>query len=110
MKNSSGFTLVETITALSLLLCLIIFLLPSLSHIRLLQKDLANERIAISYLHEELHTLSYTTTKLPSTHLGYQEVPFQIQFVEKSNLVEGCITWKTHLEKIKEVCLYAKDS
>ncbi|MGP4067742.1 prepilin-type N-terminal cleavage/methylation domain-containing protein [Halobacillus sp. B29] len=110
MKNSSGFTLVETITALSLLLCLITFLLPSLSHIRLLQKDLANERIAISYLHEELHSLSYTKPHLPSVHLGYEESPFQIQFVEKSNLVEGCITWKTHLRKIKKVCLYAKDS
>ncbi|SFF54138.1 hypothetical protein SAMN05216353_101171 [Halobacillus alkaliphilus] len=110
MKNSSGFTLVETITAISLLLCLIIFLLPSLTHIRLMQKDLANERIAISYLHDELHTLSYTTPKLSNVYLGDQEIPFLIQFVEKSNLVEGCITWKTHLKKIKEVCLYAKDS
>ncbi|MCA1009669.1 prepilin-type N-terminal cleavage/methylation domain-containing protein [Halobacillus halophilus] len=110
MRNSSGFTLIETITALSLLLCLIIFLLPSLSHIRLLQKDLAHERIAISYLHEELHALSYSKPTLPIVHLGYQEIPLQIQFVEKSNLVEGCITWKTHLKKIEEVCLYAKSS
>ncbi|MGP4074395.1 hypothetical protein [Halobacillus sp. K22] len=108
MKNSNGFTLVETFTALSLLLCLIIFLLPSLSHIRLLQEDLATERKAISYLHDELHALSYNSTNLPSVHPVSQDSRFMIQFEEKKGLIEGCVTWKTHSEQIKEVCLYGK--
>lgn len=93
-------------TALGLLLFILTATLPTLTQIRSFEDDLALERKAVAYLHDELYRLTYNMEpkqKIPSVN---QKGAFLLKYEQHEDLIEGCISWRTHSGREKEVCLY----
>lgn len=108
MKKADGFTMIETITAFSLLLIAIWSVLPLFMDIRLSLKYLQMEQKVITRLHDEFydHINDQTLHTFPHTYNPGTKVKFSI--VYEDHWTKGCAEWKDHKDAPKEFCLYAE--
>lgn len=101
LKGNKGFTLLESMVAISLLLSVTITIIPSLSHIRMLQKELSIERHTLSTLHDELNIVRQESLPVEKNDEIYPKITYQ--FTKEENLIKGCVKWENSNEAM---CLY----
>lgn len=108
LKKPNGFTLIETIIAVSILMSVIMTIAPIISTI-LTEQSILSDRRALAYaLHDELQLYLWTDSKeLPDTYrqnIHSKEVTFQ--FTKEDNYVKGCVNWENVKQKNESLCLY----
>ncbi|MBA2173609.1 prepilin-type N-terminal cleavage/methylation domain-containing protein [Halobacillus locisalis] len=107
MNNSRGFTLVETLTAFSLFLFLTLTLLPLLFEVRSSQKDLSIQRLSLSTLHDQLHTIEEKKeATLPLIIQDHRWSHIYYEFTIEDQHLKGCLKIKE--ETIETICLFAR--
>ncbi|WP_281975654.1 type II secretion system protein [Halobacillus litoralis] len=107
MKKNEGFTMIETISAFSILLVITIFLLPILTFVQSSQKDLSLEREVHLLLHDEFYNYIQTSDEFPYFKSDTTILPVRMSFQIEKGWIEGCAEWKNHHKRSKEFCLYA---
>lgn len=107
MRNNDGFTLLESIVAMTIIFSLMLTILPIHSTLQL-ERALNKEKRDITYhLHDELLYALEATNQLKSNYII--ETVFtnlQIEFTETKNTLKACATWIDLKERDQEVCLY----
>lgn len=108
MRQADGFTMLETITAFSLLLIAILSILPLFMDIRLSLKYLQIEQEAITHLHDKFH--EHINAESLHTFPHTQDIGTKVTFsiVYENQWTKGCAEWKDHKNRLKEFCLYAE--
>ncbi|MBN9653669.1 type II secretion system protein [Halobacillus sp. GSS1] len=108
MKKSEGFTMVETLSAFTLLMIIALFTLPLLTEIKTAKKDLQVERDAVTLLHNEFfeHRMKHGPIPYKSKHVLTYEMTIVIQ--TKGEWIAGCVLWKNQRNENKEFCLHDK--
>ncbi|GGK03240.1 hypothetical protein GCM10007063_26810 [Lentibacillus kapialis] len=108
MKNSNGFSLIESLVAASLLMMVITTVIP-LTSLLLHERETLQQKQNISgELHHQLQTfLREEQTNLPHRLLKTIDgTEAEFRFIAESNLVKGCATWKNANERESQFCLY----
>ncbi|MGR9049381.1 hypothetical protein ACQ4XT_12220 [Halobacillus faecis] len=108
MKKSEGFTVLETLSAFTLLMAIALFTVPLLTEIRSAQKDLLIEREAITLLHDEFFEHRMRSGPLPYTSQRSLPTEITLTIQSEEEWVVGCVLWKNQRNENKEFCLYEK--
>lgn len=103
-KSSNGFTLLETIMSLSLLLFTTAFLLPVLTHVMVERGNLELKSRAQQILNEELNSGEMAAEKTV-TAAG---VAYDIFWQKENGMWQVCVHWRDGLERTAERCAYVK--
>lgn len=98
--------MIETLTAFSLLLMIIMSTLPVLSELRVAQKHLYIERQIITHLHDEIYEISQSERTFPFKETHHIGTNVELTFVKETGNLKGCANWKNHRNEAKEFCLY----
>ncbi|MBN8236617.1 prepilin-type N-terminal cleavage/methylation domain-containing protein [Halobacillus kuroshimensis] len=105
MRNSNGFTLLETVTAFSVLLVLLLTLFPALISLENGRAALSWEREAVSLLYDEYHLHLKENRPYPYTKVYQIHNPVTLIFTEEGG-GKGCAYWKDTKNRENEFCLY----
>ncbi|MFD1363066.1 prepilin-type N-terminal cleavage/methylation domain-containing protein [Lentibacillus salinarum] len=108
MKNSKGFSLIESLAAVSLLMMIIATIIPASSLLLNEREVLQQKRHMIHQLHLELQPFLRESTKaVPndfSKIVNGSEATFR--FVAEDNLLKGCVIWDNDRNRTDQFCLY----
>lgn len=108
LRNSKGFSLIETLVALSILLTVISTFIPIKTTI-MMERDILNqEQKVLNTLHEELQVSLWNSgTNTESTYtVNVGNTPVTIRFTVENSLLKGCAEWKNAKNKQQRSCLY----
>lgn len=105
MRNYNGFTFLETVTAFSVLLVLLLTLFPALISLENGRTSLFIERKAVSLLYHEYHLHLIENRPYPYTKVYQNQIPVTLIFTEEGG-GRGCAYWKNPNERENEFCLY----
>lgn len=106
--NHKGFTLIETLVSLSIVMVILTTFLPINTLLLQHQKDLSNKRIISSLLHDELQKVIYTKRKIPSKpkRKELEGIEVTIEFMAENKLIKGCARWDNIKNEREKVCLF----
>ncbi|WP_277677894.1 MULTISPECIES: hypothetical protein [Gracilibacillus] len=107
--NQSGYLNIEALVAAIVFLCLILTLMPLYTQLRLENEVLADKRIVIHQLYEEL-LLHSSTDPMVVTKEEWIRNPVTLKFKQTSSYLKGCATWKNVKKNNERLCLYASTS
>lgn len=111
MRKTDGFSLIEVLTAFSIVMMLIMTILPIVSRLQQEEMILSDRRHISNMLHDELQSVIWEDLDhLPSPvkkTIRSHDVTFK--FNRKDSYIKGCSTWKNVKERKEEVCLYGMD-
>ncbi|GGF08080.1 hypothetical protein GCM10010954_03170 [Halobacillus andaensis] len=102
--NNNGFTLVEVISAFSVLMIAASLITPLLMEMRTAQHSLSIKRNALVTLQNKLHEYS-TSSFEEAVNESIDQVHYT--FNVHPNYREGCAEWKTKQNEEEKECLYA---
>ncbi|MFG6148532.1 type II secretion system protein [Halobacillus sp. B23F22_1] len=102
--NNNGFTLVEVISAFSVLMIAALLITPLLMEMRTAQHSLSVKRIALVTLQNKLHDYS-THSSIEDVNESIDEVYYT--FNVYPDYREGCAEWKNMQNEEEKECLYA---
>ncbi|WP_110927423.1 type II secretion system protein [Bacillus massiliglaciei] len=111
MSKSSGFTYVESISAFSICLFLILSVLPILTKVQADQYDSWLKLHAGQLLYERLEAYMAGDAGMSSERIHYQNHTFSLTWTEagpSSPFHEACIEYQTKSGKTEVVCDAAK--
>lgn len=106
-KNNKGFSLVEMLVALIVVVTVVATTIPIFTLIQTERKQLEDKRKIMSVLHEQLNDYIW--------HGKIIEVQFvqiingkkiNIIISSKNNIIEGCVTYQNERHKDETICLY----
>lgn len=112
LQNNKGFSLIETLVALSILVTVISTFIPIKSIIMVERDVLHQKQQVINSLHEELQTILVHSDTIPiaSYTIHVDKTPVTIRFTEEKSLLKGCAEWKNAKNKQEQSCLYGYQS
>lgn len=106
-RNCRGFTLIETLIAITTLFVCLVIILPSFVLIQTERKELYTELDMIDRLRNELNSPIDHEFQLPFQFLEIingSEALYHFSIEKK--LMKGCVEWETNQTKEKSFCLY----
>ncbi|WP_175631899.1 competence type IV pilus minor pilin ComGE [Virgibacillus siamensis] len=108
MQNSKGFSLIETLVALSILLAVITAIIPIKTRIMMERDVLDQKRAVLNTLHEELQDYLWSGASMQnqSYTINVDGSPVRIHFTTENSYLKGCAEWKNVKNKQDESCLY----
>lgn len=112
MRNSNGFSLIETLVALSILVTVISIFIPIQSKI-MIERDVLNQNQVVSnVLHEELQKTLWSNQLIPedSYIINVDGSPITINFTLDKSLLKGCAKWENAKKMQQQSCLYGYHS
>ncbi|SFA71187.1 hypothetical protein SAMN04488072_101174 [Lentibacillus halodurans] len=108
MRNSKGFSLIESLVAASLLMMIITTLIPATNLLLNERESLKQKRIMTNELHSELQPFIWEEeNNLPQRWfkmVNGSEAEFR--FTSEDNLLKGCVIWNNAKNKTDQFCLY----
>ncbi|GAA0602519.1 hypothetical protein GCM10009001_19340 [Virgibacillus siamensis] len=108
MQNTKGFSLIETLVALSILVTVITTFIPIKTTIMLHRDILHQKQEILNSLHEELQFSLQNNVSDPikpyTVHVD--NTPVAIHFTVEESLLKGCAEWKNVKNKQQQSCLY----
>jgi prepilin-type N-terminal cleavage/methylation domain-containing protein len=110
LRNNNGFTLIEVLITVSILLGVVITVIPLLQLLRLEGETLKDRRYMNQELFDELQSFLWSPGRpLPQSH----HTTFQgngmiavYHFTLERDLIKGCVEWTNVKEKRETICLY----
>lgn len=106
MKNSKGFTLIEVLVAMSIILMLVATIVPINTFIQMEKKVLHDRRVILFTLHDELQDAIWQDEIKQNKQLTINHQTVEFNFSLKNKLIKGCASWKNEKQKEETVCLY----
>jgi competence protein ComGE len=103
-KNSNGFSLVESLVALSAVLIITGFLLPGMLHYTSQLVELEREVQALNYLSEELENVIINNEKINRT-IEHEGVVYELYWKEGKAGEEICAEYYNMSHEKMPVCL-----
>ncbi|WP_174613796.1 competence type IV pilus minor pilin ComGE [Virgibacillus ihumii] len=112
MRNNKGFSLIETLVALSILVTVITTFIPIKSTIMLHRDILHQKQEVLNSLHEELQIMLMNGDTIPiaAYTINVGRTPVSIGFTVENSLLKGCAEWKNAKNKQQRSCLYGYTS
>ncbi|WP_165767881.1 type II secretion system protein [Virgibacillus indicus] len=108
MQNNKGFTLIEVLIALSVLLSAVSVIIPTITLLHQEKHVLSDRRAIAFHLHDEMQPFLWEGTN-SSSALFYEKIQNKqvtFQFLTENEYIKGCASWK-NVKEIKETyCLY----
>ncbi len=105
--TSKGFTLVETLVAVSILFISLAIVVPSFVLIQKERNELYTELTIIDSLRSELMHLDHQNTTFPAKFSGTMNEKELVYHLSTTNqFVKGCVTWENNHFNEKNFCLY----
>lgn len=108
LKNNTGFTLIETLIAFSIVLIAIATILPITSLLTYEREILHERRLLISKLHDHMQPFIWDDNQL--TNQTYEEQVNTTRVVyrvsQEDDLIKGCVSWINVKEREEKHCLY----
>jgi len=108
MRNAKGFSFIEILISVSLILFLAALCIPISSKLHIERKILSERRQFTQLLHDELQTFIWSTENSPALHFVRikKEKEIQISYIPIGNKWKGCATWINAKHEQEESCLY----
>ena len=106
MKSNKGFTLIEVLVAMSIIMMLVATIVPIDLLLKQEKKILQDRRIISFYLHDELQEVVLGKAKLKHEQVMVRNSPVSIEFKAEAEWVKGCARWTNAKQKEESVCLY----
>lgn len=106
LKNSNGFSMVETLVSFSIVITVLGTLIPNIVLLHSERKDLELKREALALLHDNVQEHLYDDVALMNKSIDLLGTRFEINWTEEGSLMKGCILWKGETRNYQE-CLYA---
>ncbi|WP_026674865.1 competence type IV pilus minor pilin ComGE [Alkalihalobacterium bogoriense] len=109
MKKCSGFTLMEVVMALSIVMMMTSFLLPVLLKVYQENRTIQEQTWANVYVHKTLQEWLYDEkTLLASFTIQQKGTTYEATSKMEANQVEFCLTWIGRNSRSYVTCQYAK--
>jgi len=105
-KKSEGFTLIEVLVAMSILMMLVATIIPIDLLIKQERKILQTRRVISMKLHDELQKIVWNGGELEMKEIKIGNRLVKFQFEKNHRLVKGCANWKNDRERQENICLY----
>jgi|GEM_PF-1931830 len=106
LKNDNGFSLIEALVAMSILMVLVATVIPIDSLIRSERKTLEDKRHISFELHDKMQNIIWEDEISPSHSIEINNRVVSFEFSETAGLVQGCARWSDKNEEQKEICLF----
>ncbi|WP_182858763.1 type II secretion system protein [Oceanobacillus picturae] len=110
MRDNKGFTLIEVLITVSILLGVVITVIPLLQLLILEGETLTDRRYMNQELFDELQPFLWSSGRpLPqSQHTTFQSNGMKAvyHFTQERELIKGCVEWTNVKEKRETICLY----
>ncbi|QDP40599.1 hypothetical protein FN924_10595 [Radiobacillus deserti] len=111
LRSPKGYSLVESVTALSLLLLILTSFLPLLLYVKQQERLLSDRRLIQSELHDELlYFIHHSSKPLPASYeriIQKRSVTFSI--TKERDYMKGCVEWDNVNQNTETFCLYGKE-
>lgn len=106
MKKNEGFTLIEVLVAMSIVMMLVATIIPINILIKQERKILEDKRTISMRLHDELQKIVFEDMKPQNdtVEIGNKSVYFT--FRTEQELQKGCAIWENEKQKEETICLY----
>ncbi|KHE70694.1 hypothetical protein LD39_11225 [Halobacillus sp. BBL2006] len=98
--------MLETVTAFSVFLLIVLTIYPSLIQLRAAQREFALERYAISALQDQFQSLPERSNSYPYSISDETHTQVTFLFQQNEEFIEGCASWRTREGNLKEFCMY----
>lgn len=108
MNNDNGFSYIEILISVSIILMLALLAIPISSKLQIERDVLSDQRQFTQLLHDELQTFIWSSGNTPALHLirTKKDKEIQISFVPSGHSWKGCATWVNAKHEQEETCLY----
>ena len=110
LRDNKGFTLIEVLITVSILLGVVITVIPLLQLLILEGETLTDRRYMNQELFDELQPFLWSPGRpLPqSQHTTFQSNGMKAvyHFTQERELIKGCVEWTNVKEKRETICLY----
>lgn len=105
LRNCKGFSLAETLTALSIWSFLMVMIIPQMMLLVQERKNIEQINIAYKMIHEKTQQVVFNNVEKENELIQMNGINYELNWRGESNYSKGCITWINHYEQKKEVCL-----
>ena len=106
MRKNEGFTLIEVLVAMSILMMLVATIIPIDLLVKQERKILQNRRAISMKLHDELQAIVWNKQALENTQFKIGSRSVELNFVSNHPLVKGCANWENEKKRREKICLY----
>ncbi|WLV23554.1 type II secretion system protein [Aciduricibacillus chroicocephali] len=112
MKKSNGFTFIEMLVSISIILMLASLAIPIASKIKAERQKLSDTRMFIQLLHDELQHILYDKERKTNDNFTRKVRNRELSFslYEEGVYQKGCVSWKNAVQKQESHCLYGHTS
>ncbi|WP_404453418.1 type II secretion system protein [Oceanobacillus kapialis] len=108
MRNNKGFTLVEVLTAITILTTVVITIMPLFQLLATESKILKERRDVNQQIFENLQPFLWAKDHPLPYH--YQEtvqtLNISYRFTREDELIKGCADWRNFRNETETICLY----
>jgi len=106
-KKYRGFTLIEVIAAIAILLSLSMVILPSFVRMEIERKNEMLKATAQQIMSEEI--LWHTNPNVQEKEVVRNGYTYTVDWQEESGHAKVCIRWRDYLDRMVERCGYTKN-
>lgn len=106
MKNDKGFTLIEALVAMSIIMMLMATIIPIDIFIKQERRTLYERRIIVAYLHDTLQHIVWNHDDLNSNVRLVNGKHVTVHYTNEMGLIKGCATWENAKQQKETKCLY----
>lgn len=109
LKKNNGFSIIEMLFAMSIVMMLVATVLPIYKIIQVEQHILRNRLSIQTTLHDLLTEKLINMTVLDEQTLSLENHAVNIQFSIENGITEGCAQWVNEKSQTENVCLYGME-
>lgn len=108
LLNNKGFSLIESLVAVTLLMMMISTLIPITNLLIYEREILHQKRLFGNELHAELQPYLWDgQDSIPTEYFKtVNETKLKFIFLAENQLLKGCVEWKNVKNKTNQICLY----
>lgn len=108
LLNNKGFSLIESLVAVTLLMVMISTLIPITNTLIHEREVLHQKRLIGNQLHDELQPHLWDgQNRIPIKYSKkFNATTLNYKFSTENKLLKGCVTWENVKNKTNQICLY----
>ena len=106
MKKSDGFSLVEVIIAMGIIVMLVATALPIHQLLKMEHYRIKQHQLIKLALHDELQEVLHNNEAVRTYTFEVTAREVQVTFQMEGKYVKGCAEWRNVRDKDEQVCLY----
>lgn len=106
LKNIKGFTLIESLVAMSIVMMLVVTIVPIDILIKQERKTLQDKRAIVLTLHDYLQQMTWENDMLYDEQQIINGVTVYFDYSLENQLIKGCASWDNVKQRKEKYCLY----